>query len=87
MFRCGKNQHCCSWEYADRVENIEEDCRDCGNLYEVGRVVHGKWINSGTYDAHKQPIYMCSACNGEVADYYIKKHKYCLHCGARMETK
>lgn len=55
------------------------------NKEEYKKVVYGNWINSDYYDAHKQPIYICSACNGQVADYYIKEHKYCLHCGARME--
>ena len=46
---------------------------------------HGRWYDTGFYDAHKSPIYQCSYCRREVADYYIKNHKYCLHCGAQMD--
>lgn len=50
----------------------------------VIKVPYGKWLNTGSYDAHHQPIYICSVCGKEVADTYIKYHKYCLHCGAKM---
>ena len=45
----------------------------------------GRWLDLDCFDAHKQPCYMCSNCRNEVADNYIKQHKYCLHCGAKME--
>ena len=50
-------------------------------------VVHGRWIETDYFDAHKVPIYECSACFQEVADHYIKCHKYCLHCGAKMDAE
>mgnify|MGYP006338132223 FL=1 len=52
--------------------------------YEVAEVRHGEWIETDYFDAHKAPVYKCSVCFREVADYYIKCHKYCLHCGAKM---
>lgn len=53
--------------------------------YEVAEVRHGVWIETNYFDAHKIPIYKCSVCFQEVADHYIKCHKYCLHCGAKMD--
>ena len=50
-------------------------------------VRHGRWIETDYFDAHKVPIYECSACFQEVADHYIKCHKYCLHCGAKMDLE
>lgn len=52
---------------------------------DVEPVRHGIWINEDTFDAHYQPIYTCSNCHKSVADEFIHKHKYCLHCGAKMD--
>lgn len=38
---------------------------------EAEPVRNGKWISSGYYDRHKQPIYECSVCHKEVADSYF----------------
>ena len=46
---------------------------------------YGFWISTGFYDSHMNPIYQCSNCKKEVADYFIGDHKYCLHCGAEMK--
>jgi lipocalin len=54
---------------------------------DVVEVVHGKWIETGKFDAHYSPIYQCSACYKEVADNYISCHKHCLHCGAKMDKE
>ena len=51
---------------------------------DVAPVVHGKWIDTDTFDFHCVHIYQCSNCHKEVADDYIDNHKYCLHCGAMM---
>lgn len=48
---------------------------------------HGRWLETDYFDAHKVPIYQCSNCFREVADHYIKCHKYCLHCGAKMDLE
>lgn len=47
----------------------------------------GQWIDTETFDCHKLPIYQCSVCKKEVADYHINLHKYCLHCGTKMDGK
>ena len=52
---------------------------------DVAPVVHGKWLDEDSFDAHGSPIYRCSECNKTVADNYISCHKYCLHCGAKMD--
>ena len=72
---------------------FQQDIEDLG-IYEeikevpsadVESVRHGRWIDMGVFDAHYQPVYQCSECNKQVADNYISCHKYCLHCGARMD--
>ena len=57
------------------------------NSIEMAIVRHGRWIETDYFDAHKVPIYECSVCFREVADHYIKCHKYCLHCGAKMDLE
>jgi hypothetical protein len=52
---------------------------------DVVPVKHGRWLDMDVLDAHYQPVYKCSECGKEVADYYIDNHKYCLHCGAKMD--
>ena len=52
---------------------------------DVYEEVHGHWINTDSFDNHKTPIYQCAVCINEVADNYIHLHKYCLHCGAKMD--
>ena len=57
------------------------------DIIEAEPVRHGRWIETDYFDAHKVPIYECSVCFKEVADHYIKCHKYCLHCVAKMDLK
>ena len=52
---------------------------------DVAPVRHGRWLDEDSFDAHYQPIYRCSECGKTVADYFISCHKYCLHCGAKMD--
>ena len=52
---------------------------------DVAPVVHGRWYDEDSVDAHGSPIYRCSVCNKTVADNYISCHKFCLHCGAYMD--
>ena len=52
---------------------------------DVEPVRHGRWYDEDGFDAHGSPIYRCSVCNRTVADNYISCHKYCLHCGAKMD--
>lgn len=54
---------------------------------DVAPVKHGRWLDTESLDAHYQPIYKCSECWKEVADYYIDNHKFCLHCGTRMDKE
>lgn len=64
-------------------ENFEVECDILSA--DVAPVVHGRWLDTGYYGHSKSPIYICSNCRKEVEDYYIKNHKFCLHCGARMD--
>ena len=52
---------------------------------DVAPVIHGRWLDTDSLDAHYTPIYKCSQCWKDVADHYIKEHRYCLHCGAYMD--
>lgn len=52
---------------------------------DVAPVAHGRWLDTDTFDHHCVHIYQCSNCRKEVADDYIDNHKFCLHCGAKME--
>ena len=65
----------------------EYDLIDKCPTIEAEPVRHGRWIKTDYFDAHKIPIYQCSVCSKEVADHYIKCHKYCLHCGAKMDLE
>lgn len=53
----------------------------------VRPVVRGEWIETGYFDQAYQPIYECSHCHGEVADSFVAKHLFCLHCGADMRPE
>ena len=53
---------------------------------DVRPVVRGEWIETGYFDQDYQPIYECSHCHREVADNFMAKHLFCLHCGADMRT-
>ena len=55
------------------------------NVEDIQKVKHGKWIFTDHYGYFHTPIYMCSNCKKEVEDNHIDVHKYCLHCGAKME--
>lgn len=54
---------------------------------DVVEVKHGRWIDTGYHGYSKKPIFQCSECHGEVEDYFIKNHKFCLHCGAKMDKE
>ncbi len=54
---------------------------------DVREVKHGKWIDTEAYTNHCGHIYECSNCHKEVADDFIVKYTYCLHCGAKMDGK
>lgn len=54
---------------------------------DVEPVRHGKWIDTDFYADHDTPIYACSVCYEQVYDKHIKAHKYCLHCGAKMDKE
>ncbi len=54
-------------------------------IADVYEEVHGCWIDTDKFDNFKTPIYQCSVCIKEVADNYIHLHKYCLHCGAKLD--
>lgn len=71
----------------DKDDYIDEmmNCIYNAPKAEAKKVVHARWIFMDSYDAHKNPIYLCTNCQKTVADYYINKHKFCLHCGAEMD--
>ena len=54
---------------------------------DVAPVVHAYWIDTDDYINHYGHVYECSNCHREVADDFIAKHTYCLHCGAKMDER
>ena len=82
MFVCDKNWSCigCNYQYADRLDQINEEFKDCNNLIEVEPVKHGKWVHrkGGVHFP-----FMCSLC-GEASP--SNEYQYC-HCGAKMDLQ
>lgn len=66
------------------MERVRDSVEDA-TAADVAPVVHGRWLDTGYYGNWKAPVYICSNCRKEVQDNYIECHKYCLHCGAKME--
>lgn len=71
----------------DTDEDVALDMIDDAPTVEAKKAVHARWIFMDGYDAHKNPIYLCTNCQKTVADYYINKHNFCLHCGAIMDGR
>lgn len=49
-------------------------------------VRHGRWIKNERYsdEIERHTVYECSEC-GELCYWFdVSEHKYCRHCGARM---
>lgn len=65
------------------VKRIMEDIPPA----DVRPVALGEWIETGYFDQYYQPIYECSHCHKEVADSFMAKHLFCLHCGADMRPE
>ncbi len=74
-------------EIAAVVSGMEQvkDLINDASAADVAPIVYGHWIDTDTFDFHCTHIYQCSNCGKEVADDYISCHKFCLHCGARMD--
>ena len=71
---------------AAEIEKLNTKIMELGyKLMNSTPTVHGKWYDEDSFDAHGSPIYRCSVCNKTVADNYISCHKFCLHCGAKMD--
>lgn len=85
MFICEKTTHCCDYEYADKITDIDKDARDCPHLVEVAPVKHGSWISpDGSYycsECGKENYYAYNKSSGEFTDLY------CPNCGAKMDLK
>lgn len=71
---------------AAEIEKLNEKIMELGHkLVRLSESKHGKWLDTDTFDFHCVHIYQCSNYYKEVADDYISRHKYCLHCGALMD--
>lgn len=85
MFVCDTDSSCigCKYRYADRIEDIDEEFRNCSSLIEVAEVRHGKWNKAGA----------CSRCGAPIAtdttiDYLPRDEQhYCYFCGAKMDLE
>lgn len=67
-------------KYREIIQAIQE-----AHAADVAPIIHAYWIDTDRFDFHCNPIYECSNCHKEVADTYINCHKFCLHCGAKMD--
>lgn len=56
-------------------------------VVDVQEVKHAHWIFTDHYGYYHTPIYECSNCQKMVEDNFIHIHKYCLHCGAKMDEE
>ena len=79
MLRCST----CDFVAITTATCPEEAARKIG--LNVKPVRHGRWYDTDRISTHKNPVYQCSVCMNEVEDHYIKHHKYCLHCGSKMD--
>lgn len=85
MFVCEKNWSCigCNYQYADRLDQIDEEFRDCDRLIEVQEVKHGRYTEKRR----------CSNCGSgiptdDTLDYIPREAvRYCYFCGARMDLQ
>lgn len=94
MFICEKGSHCigCNYEYADRIEDIGEEFRDCGRLIEVAPVKNAKWIKNKTSgllvcsNCRKTRPYQISTLNPGIIEFYWDC-EFCPNCGAKIESE
>lgn len=70
----------------DGMERVRDRISDAPTA-DVAEVVHGKWLETGRFDANHSPIFQCSECHKSVADLYISCYKHCFHCGTRMDKE
>lgn len=87
MFICEKTTHCCDYEYADKITDIDKDARDCPHLVEVEKIIHARWINAyPDIESNSMLMYgICSNCGYEQS--ISNSLKYCPECGAKMDLK
>lgn len=85
MFVCEKFWACigCNYQYADRLDQIDEEFRDCERLIEVEEVKHAHW----NIHTDEDGIYgICSNCHrGTDFSHYGKAYPICPHCGAKID--
>lgn len=83
---CQKRWNMDGVDAAAEIEKLNTKIMELGyKLMNNNSIVHGRWYDEDSFDAHYSPIYRCSVCNKTVADNYISCHKFCLHCGAKMD--
>ena len=73
-------------DYAEGCRDIIEDIKNAPTA-DVQEVKHAHWIFTDHYGYYHTPIYECSNCQKMVEDNFIHIHKYCLHCGAKMDEE
>jgi len=56
---------------------------------EAEPIRHGHWVKNDEYsdEIEEHIVYECSEC-GELYDWFdVPEHKYCRHCGAKMDEE
>lgn len=87
MFICEKHNSCCDHKYWDRMEDVEQEAKECGHLIDVEPVRHGRWEEK-FFTNDRQRV--CSVCHCTVRQPSYDKGEtalfnYCPHCGAKMD--
>ena len=91
MFVCDKNWSCigCNYQYADRLDQIGEEFRDCDKLIEVQEVKHASW--DVVEEGWDNTLYTCSACGESCLMLDMTPADnlwdYCPNCGAKMDLQ
>ena len=84
MYVCSKNSHCigCNYEYADTLNDIDEEFRECEHLEEIDIVKYSRWVPS----RHKHGFVVCEKCKDEMSEHWeLDFWRFCNTCGARMK--
>lgn len=76
-------------EYANNLKDKQVDANDIMRFPTVDAepIRHGRWVKNDEYsdEIEGHIIYECSEC-GELYDWFdVPEHRYCRHCGAKMD--
>lgn len=84
MFICSKHYHCCNYEYADKISDINADARECDHLISVREERTGCIIET-VKNGKMNRVFSC--CNTDATRWTTWcMPKFCPECGAKIKT-